>query len=329
MTYHYCTLFDSLYLSRALAMYDSLKRNCDDFHLYIFPFDEKSKNILEQLNLSSVTIISLKEFENEQLLAIKEGRSKGEYCWTCTPSIIAYCIDKFNIDHCTYIDADLYFFSNPNILIDEMGDKSVLITEHRYTKKYDQSATSGTYCVQFITFKNNSEGLTTLNWWKDRCIEWCFARKEDGKFGDQKYLDDWTVRFKGVHVLKNLGGGVAPWNVQQYEIIRDQKSVKIETTEGKVNLVFYHFHYVKFYENDKIDLGNYTLSPSVLEFVYQIYLYKIFEIETMLLEKFNFDKKTQKYFYKNQILTPLHRLGRMLLGIYNMYSVNEIKKWQN
>ena len=115
--YSYCTLFDSNYLTRGLAMYESLKKYNDNFHLYIFAFDDRSYTLLEKLDLKSTTIISLKEFEDERLLAIKSDRTAGEYCWTCTPSIIKYSIEEYNLDNCTYLDADLYFFNNPSVLI--------------------------------------------------------------------------------------------------------------------------------------------------------------------------------------------------------------------
>ena len=84
--YHFCTLFDSFYLTRGVAMYNSLEECGTDFHLYIFAFDDVSFEILNQLNLKHATIISLKEFEDEKLLDVKPSRSKAEYCWTCTSS---------------------------------------------------------------------------------------------------------------------------------------------------------------------------------------------------------------------------------------------------
>lgn len=206
--YNFCTLFDSNYLSRGIAMYDSLKRHCSNFHLYIIAFDDKAYDILTKLALENITVISLKNFETEQLLAVKPTRTRAEYCWTCTPSTIRYIFDTFKVENCTYIDADLYFYNSPKILFDEMAEKSVLITEHRFTPKYDRSKISGKYCVQFMMFKNNQYGLKVLNWWIDACLDWCYDKYEDGKFGDQKYLDDWITRFKGiVHELQNLGGG--------------------------------------------------------------------------------------------------------------------------
>ncbi|CAC9509238.1 Putative glycosyltransferase [uncultured Gammaproteobacteria bacterium] len=269
--YSYCTLFDSNYLTRGLAMYESLKHHSDNFHLYIFAFDDKSHVLLKKLDLKYCTVISLREFENEKLLAIKPSRTKGEYCWTCTPSTIKYTLEKYNLESCIYLDADLYFFSNPDVLIKEMNDKSVLITEHRYTPKYDQTKTSGKYCVQFMSFKNNDEGMKVLNWWVDACIDWCYARFENGKFGDQKYLDDWMTRFEYVHELQNLGGGVAPWNVQQYDL-----------SDENFKLVFYHFHNFKRLENNKVDLGSYKLNKSDFEILYKPYVRHLEKITQFL-----------------------------------------------
>lgn len=273
--YNFCTLFDSNYLSRGLAMYESLAKQCDNFHLYVFTFDDRSHQILSELNKKHITLITLKEFENEQLLAVKPLRSIAEYCWTCTSSTILYTLNNFDVENCTYIDADLFFYSSPKALFDEMGDKSVLITEHRFTPKYDRSEIAGTYCVQFITFRKNEAGLKVLNWWVDACLEWCYDRYEDGKFGDQKYLDDWTTRFEEIHVLNHLGGGMAPWNVQQYEVVnesRDNIQLTEKSSSNKFNAVFYHYHYVRFYSNGFVDFGWFKLGKDIVKNFYAPYV---------------------------------------------------------
>ncbi len=272
---NFCTLFDSNYLAYGLVMYESLKKNCADFHLFIFAFDEKCEEVLKKLALENVTVISLKDFEDEELLRIKPTRGKGEYCWTCTPSTIFYVLKNFAVPSCTYIDADLYFFSDPKILIEELGEKSVSIIEHRYTPKYDQSKNSGKYCVQFMTFKNDEDGLEVLKWWRERCIEWCFGRVEDGKFGDQKYLDDWMARFNCVRELKNLGGGVAPWNIEQYRFVEENKKILgIEKKSGKkFPLIFFHFHGFKILNKKQIRLTEgYKISLNARNLIYKNYV---------------------------------------------------------
>jgi hypothetical protein len=265
-------------------MYYSLEENCPSFHLYIFAFDNTCYDVLKKLLLPNASIIHLNEFENPELLAIKPSRTAGEYCWTCTPSTIYYCIQKYNIDHCTYIDADLLFFDNPKELLNELGPyKSILITEHRYTPIYDQSKTSGIYCVQFITFKNDENGMYALNWWKDACIEWCFNRFEDNKFGDQKYLDDWTERFKGVQVLQHLGGGVAPWNTQQYKFSEKGKKIwGTEISSGKsFPLIFYHFHEFRYCIKKIFRFADYYKLKSSLR-LYAHYILKLEDIAKKL-----------------------------------------------
>jgi len=255
-------------------MYESLMHYCPKAYLYIFAFNEKCLNILQKLNLPSATIISLDEFEDEQLRRVKKERTRIEYFWTCTPSIIKFVLEKYNVESCTYIDADVFFFQSPEILLEELGDESVLITEHRFSPEYDQSDISGKYCVQFITFKHDFRGMKTLNWWRNACLEWCHAYPENGKLGDQKYLDDWTTRFEGIHELKNLGGGVAPWNVQQYQIFVRNGNIwgKERTTGCEFPVIFYHFHYLRFFEDGSLSMGDYKIDSAVRELIYFPYI---------------------------------------------------------
>lgn len=282
---NFCTLFNSAYLSRGLAMYNSLTNQCTDFHLFIFAFDDHCYDVLQGLNLRQATVISLKEFENEELLEAKKDRTAGEYCWTCTSSAIWYCLHTYQLDHCTYVDADLLFFSNPNVLTDEMGEKSVLITEHRYSPEHDQSALSGVYCVQFITFKNTPQGLTVLDWWRKACLKWCYRRFEDGKFGDQKYLDDWTTRFEGVHVLQHVGGGVAPWNNTQYTFEVRGSTLMVSQESRQQALVFYHFHDFRYCVDQVFRLTDeqYTLSKEVIDLIYKPYAQALAKAEKQIL----------------------------------------------
>lgn len=267
---NFCTLFDSSYLPRALVMYHSLVATCERFKLYVVCFDDLAFGVLDKLKLTNLIAIQLGDFESKELLAVKHTRTAGEYCWTCTPHVIRYVLDIYKLEQVTYLDADLYFYQKPSILLDEFNQSgcSVLITEHRYTTRYDQCATSGVYCVQFMTFNRDKRGLKVLQWWQDRCLEWCYARFEDGKFGDQKYLDDWPTRFDGVHVLQHLGGGVAPWNIQQYKLITNNGKLLINGEP----LVFYHFQAYKYYADGKHDFVSlYHLNKVVVSLLYRPY----------------------------------------------------------
>lgn len=292
MKLNFCTLFDINYLTRALVMYESLVKYAQDFHLYVFAFDHKVPGVLNSLNLPAVTVITLEEFEDQDLLKVKPSRSAAEYCWTSTSSTIRYVLDHYKVSDCTYIDADLCFYSDPGILFQEMGSKSILLTEHDYSTAYNQNLTAGKYCVQFMRFVADNHGRKALSWWRDRCLEWCFNRHEDGKFGDQKYLDDWTDRFEGVHVLRHRGGGVAPWNIQRYAPQKGPNGILLQVRDprpqepGNWPLVFYHFHGVRFFDDGTIGLDNYKFERLVIELLYRPYLKTLLAWEKRLTQAF-------------------------------------------
>ena len=271
---NFCTLFDSGYIQRGLALYESLCKTCDAFHLYIMAFDDKSYEILTNLDLPCMTVVNLKDFEDEKLLEVKPTRSRAEYCWTCGPSVIYYFITKYNLESCTYLDADLYFYRSPQLLFNEIGENSVAITDHY--APYEIPA--GRYCVQFMFFKNDEWGMKALTWWRDRCIEWCYAHFEDGKYGDQKYLEDFPKLFKNVHVVKTRGAGIASWNLSQYQF--DSTKWNITFSTEVFDIVFVHYHAVSMEVNDKtmiISPATFDITPGS-RFLFDHYAKLIIEV---------------------------------------------------
>jgi hypothetical protein len=283
---NFCTLFDSNYLTRGLALYESLVKVCPSFHLYVVTFDQASYDYLSTNKPSFLTPISLQDFEDSALVQVKSTRSPAEYCWTCTPSVILYCIETFNLDACTYLDADMLFFHNPEILFEEDREASIVITSHNYSRIYDQSAISGTYCVQFMYFRNDTKAMKALRWWRERCLEWCYAYVEDGKFGDQKYLEDWPTRFEAVHVLNQPGAGLAPWNLQQYTFYYSGKqlTLKEKLSGNSFPVVFFHFHGLKFHTDNKVSFTGslYELDDQAKDIFYIPYTKELLRISNTI-----------------------------------------------
>jgi hypothetical protein len=110
----FCTLFNSKFLLKGLAMIFSLKEHAPESKIYVLCMDELTFDFFKKNHLEFEVIpINLTEFENNTLLELKKNRTFVEYCWTLTPCLIEYCLKKFNLHDCTYLDADLFFFSSP------------------------------------------------------------------------------------------------------------------------------------------------------------------------------------------------------------------------
>jgi hypothetical protein len=173
------------------------------------------------------------------LFSVKTQRSNIEYYYTCTPFLPDYILGKdSSIERITYLDADLFFFSNPESVIRESEAGEIAIIAHRFAAKNQKLVTRGIYNVGWVSFRRSPKSLECLHWWRDKCLEWCFNRVEDSRFADQKYLDHWPEQFKGVVVIQNKGANLAPWNLGNYQIRATPEGVWVDNDR----LVFFHFH---------------------------------------------------------------------------------------
>ena len=119
----FCTLFNKVYLDKGLVLFDSLKQASSSFQIYVLAMDDITYKVLSDQNEKNLIPIKLQDFENDDLLKAKSNRKFGEYCWTCSSWLISYILDRYQPEYCTYIDADMYFYSDPSVIIDEMKEK--------------------------------------------------------------------------------------------------------------------------------------------------------------------------------------------------------------
>lgn len=263
----FVTIFDSNFLLSGMALHESLMAHSPRARLFIVAVDELVEQQLQRLNLTNVSILPLRDIETPALRSVKTGRTRGEYCWTLTPFLADAVLEREPAAaQVTYLDADLFFFDDPATLLAELAEsaKSVLITEHAYAPRYDRSYRSGRFCVQFLTFRRDPSALAVSRWWQDRCLEWCFARYEPGRFGDQMYLDRWPELFaSSVQIVRRKDRTLAPWNVDWFSRGR------------RANPVFYHFQGFRILRPNRVKLYHGYSVASRNRWIYDAYLASI------------------------------------------------------
>jgi hypothetical protein len=241
MTRDFCTYFDSHYLTRGLSLYLSLREHCPSFRLWVLCMDTSTTHCLKQLALPQVIPVGLEELEayDSPLLVLKGKRSKIEYYFTCTPSLPLYILSHWpETPMVSYLDADLFFYHDPAPIFDEIGGCSIALMEHRYAPNLRHRLKYGRFNVGWLSFRNDDHGHECLQWWRERCLEWCYDRVEGDRYADQKYLDLWPGLFTGLRIVRHKGANLAPWNISRYSISRQAERVCVD----EVPLIFFHFH---------------------------------------------------------------------------------------
>lgn len=245
----FVTLFNAHYLSRGLAMIMSLRRWLPDSRVVVLCIDKETKDRLDALRIDNLILIYIEETLDDQVLALRQDRTLGEFCWTLTPIALEMGLKHSANGVATYLDADLFFFNNPQILLEKIikSKKSITITPHDFSPHLTDLMVFGKFCVQWITISDNEHGLQCLTKYKQQCLEWCHAFLDEDRFGDQKYLDAWPEMYKDdLLILEPTLGFGAPWNMIK-------NTIRYGSENGYVindsKLIFFHFHQFKIFRN--------------------------------------------------------------------------------
>ena len=157
---------------QGVTLFKSLvDKSKEDFVLYYLCLDIETYDSISNINryYNNIIPIKLEQLEKEfsELEEAKNNRRYDEYCWMFASWFSKYLVNTYEINHIMYVDSDVYFIKNPQIVFDEIDEKSVGIMMHRHVT---EKSTYGKYNVGIIYFKSNKKGLEVLEWWKDAVI---------------------------------------------------------------------------------------------------------------------------------------------------------------
>lgn len=276
-TRHIVTSSDANYLHKAVVFYKSLMKLHANFILHVFCFDDITYKIFKKLDYKNVIIYHTSEFETAELLKIRAlKKRKYEYYWACKPFIALKVLEEQRTDFISLTDCDLMFYRSPELIFDEFIGADVIIQPNNFSYQFEKDFIPvGYYCSSFLCFRNTKNSKKILRWWLKKCMDWCSSNFEKGKFGDQKYLDDWRTRFKKVREISNVGSNIAPWNIQKFDLSIRNGQIMIN---NKWPLIYYHYHSFRMsLRNYKYiitgDRHNYYPIPQdIVRFIYKPYI---------------------------------------------------------
>ncbi len=282
---HFCTYCDQGYAARMLCLHASLKAQQESFRLWVLCFDAETEAVVRAEADESLMAISLVQFlaAEPDYAAVRTSRSRVEFYFTATPVLVRYCFSReAAADRMTYLDADLFFFGPVSAVFAEQGDASVGIVPHRFLAHLAAQREHGTYNVAWVSFRRDEDGLGCLEWWRERCLEWCFDRVEKGRFADQGYLDEFPRRFRRVKSLDHPGVNAAPWNVNTARLTFVAGAPWLEQKP----VMFYHFQGIREVAAGWFDPGlrpyRVRLTQELKDGVYLPYLRRLSDVQARL-----------------------------------------------
>ncbi|NLB60835.1 MAG: hypothetical protein GX802_00140 [Clostridiales bacterium] len=283
----YCTVLSSLRLFQAIVLLSSMYQNIGDFVLYILCIDDEVYSLLHNLNPKCVETICIEDLKQAHLSKHKKKLDFSEFCWMLKPLLIEYLlVEHPTVRRVTYIDSDLFFWSDPTIVFTAQPDSSVLLSSGEvnmplFPKPLIDSVqeVTGKYNSGFISFSNNEESRKCVKWWKGKCLESCKNAPWDDEFGDQKYLDEMPALFNGVSEITTSGVNIGHWNNSNFEYNMHDNQLFVDEEK----LICYHFSGFRVFDRESI-FPIYESNRIELPFFYSIYIMMLREAVDMIAE---------------------------------------------
>ncbi|MEO5946846.1 MAG: hypothetical protein ABIP79_08520 [Chitinophagaceae bacterium] len=238
----FCTIVTPEFIPFAKVLHNSLVGFKPDLTIQVLVIGETS--LQPEKNFTIHTVDELKNYSLVKQLAEKYAyTNKDQFRWALKPVFLSHLLEQY--DKVIYVDADIYFFSDPSFLFKELDNTSVLLSPHwgetnptLDEEKFLMNFRIGLYNAGFIGA--SKKGLPSLEWWATACSYEIKQDNEKGLYDDQRYLDLFPIIDPDTKILRHKGCNVGSWNINTCKRLLKNGNVFISE---EFPIVFIHFNY--------------------------------------------------------------------------------------
>ncbi len=246
MTFHVFTSITSNYIPKARVLAQSVKKYHPEakFHLVLCDILPSS---FELSNEPFDFVITVDKLPITEWKSWVFKHSIVEMCTGVKPIALKEIIRIHNCEKVIYFDPDMVILNKLDSILKKLDQYSILLTPHQTTPEKTNEAVidneicslkHGVFNLGFIAIKNSEESQSFLDWWSNRCLNFCYNDIPGGLFTDQKWIDLAPGFFDDLGILREPVYNVATWNLTNRQASGSlEKGILI----NEQPLIFYHF----------------------------------------------------------------------------------------
>lgn len=234
------------YIPKARVLAHSLKRHCPNYQFHLVLCDHLPESIQIE-NEPFDSIITVAELPISNIKSWLFKHSVVEMCTAVKGIAFQEIFQRHQCEKLIYLDPDIVVFDRLDRLSELLDRYSILLTPHQTLPEETIEAAidneicslkHGVFNFGFLGVRHSEEGNKFLNWWAQRCQEFCYDDIPGGLFTDQRWGDLIPAFFTDYYVLRDPIYNVATWNLTHRIATGSLESGILINNEP---LCFYHF----------------------------------------------------------------------------------------
>lgn len=236
-----CTIVSRNYAAYAKTLQESMRLSNPDIDFFVLIVDRNDPKFEEQSGLDNVVWVEDLGIPDFYHLAFKFDIL--ELNTDVKPFMLSQLASRY--EYVFYLDPDIYVYGSMQGLVDQLANKTAIITPHAISPIDDEMKPSevdfmraGIYNLGFFGARSCPESMRLLDWWGRRCTELGYNDSRQGLFVDQKFIDLVPSFFSDVVIERSPVYNVAYWNLHERYVDASDPS---HPTVNDMPLVFFHF----------------------------------------------------------------------------------------